>query len=142
MKNQINHPIHYNLPVPTESRASLLQFGFTDDEMNSVECIKAMEKALTPTVVYWFCVTNAIKYLWRAGNKTASPRNPIEQFLFNWFPLYRKYLRDLTEKLKEQDYNKGKWYLEYAESLDVQISEKVSGRVNLALKLIPNVKSL
>ena len=49
MPEAINHPDHYNA--------------------GAVECIDAIEAALTPEEFAGFCKGNAIKYLWRMNHK-------------------------------------------------------------------------
>lgn len=44
----INHPLHYQ---------------------GEVECIDAIESALTPEEFEGYCRANAMKYIWRAGKK-------------------------------------------------------------------------
>ena len=48
--SNVNHPEHYQ----------------TD---NGIECIDAIEAALTPEEFRGFCKGNALKYIWRAGRK-------------------------------------------------------------------------
>lgn len=50
MADQVNHPQHYN--------------------QGAVECIDAIQSALTPEEFAGFCKGNCIKYCWRAGVKT------------------------------------------------------------------------
>ena len=107
----VNKPKGYNTPVPVKSRQALKQLGFTDDEMNEDQCILAIAKVLTPQVVFWFCVCNAVKYLWRLGSKG----HPVE------------------------DVQKAKWYLNHALSLDVVVSEDVRARVEMMRNLLPEV---
>jgi len=45
----VNHPDHYNA--------------------GDIECIDAIEAALTPEEFAGFCKGNAIKYIWRMNNK-------------------------------------------------------------------------
>ena len=49
MPETVNHPDHYNA--------------------GAVECITAIEAALTPEEFAGFCKGNAIKYLWRMNHK-------------------------------------------------------------------------
>ena len=67
-KEQVNHPAHY--------------------QKNGKECIEVMEEKYGPMVVYNFCICNAFKYEWRAGQKDG---NSVEQ-----------------------DLAKAKWYKEYS----------------------------
>lgn len=69
MKDMVNHPKHYN----SEGRK---------------ECIVEMEEKYGKEIVCTFCLTNAYKYLYRAGEKNDNP--------------------------KEQDIEKAKWYYNYA----------------------------
>ena len=45
----VNHPSHYT--------------------SGGIECIDAMESAFGKEAVYWFCVCNAFKYVWRHKKK-------------------------------------------------------------------------
>ena len=67
-KEQVNHPAHY--------------------QKNGKECIEVMEEKYGPMAVYNFCICNAFKYKWRAGQKDGN-----------------SYKQDLA---------KAKWYKEYA----------------------------
>jgi hypothetical protein len=49
ISNAVDHPAHY--------------------QTEKVECIEAIEAALTPEEFAGFCKGNALKYLWRAGKK-------------------------------------------------------------------------
>jgi hypothetical protein len=49
MPETVNHPDHYNA--------------------GGIECIDAIEAALTPAEFAGFCKGNAIKYLWRMNHK-------------------------------------------------------------------------
>jgi hypothetical protein len=49
MPETVNHPDHYNA--------------------GAIECIDAIEAALTPEEFAGFCKGNAIKYLWRMNHK-------------------------------------------------------------------------
>ena len=68
----VNHPDHYNQP-------------------GKKECIVEMEEKFGTEAVYSFCVCNAFKYEYRAGEK--------------------------TDNLKEQDLKKAAWYTDYAAKL-------------------------
>ena len=72
MKEMVNHPSHYNIPGKNE-------------------CIVEMEEKFGKEAVYYFCVLNAFKYRYRAGEKEG---NSYEQY----------------EK-------KAKWYETYAEKM-------------------------
>ena len=110
MTDQVNHPTHYNSPVPEASRPALKALGFTDNELEDVECIAAMEDAFGPTALYWFCIVSATKYLWRAGLKCDAA----------------------------QDYAKARWYFEYADQLEgLGVPEADRKRVNLAMRFLP-----
>ena len=67
-KEQVNHPAHY--------------------QKNGKECIQVMEEKYGPMAVYNFCICNAFKYEWRAGEK--------------------------DDNSAEQDLAKAKWYKEYS----------------------------
>lgn len=108
--NAINHPTHYNTSVSTPSRPALQAFGFTPNELDNVECIAAMEDVFGPVALYWFCVLNGVKYLWRAGQKGE--------------------LR--------QDYQKARRYFEHAQQLKgVGEFEPDERRLKSAMRLLP-----
>ena len=50
MADNVNHPAHY-------------------EASTSIECIEAMELMFGPNAVYYFCMCNAFKYVWRHKNK-------------------------------------------------------------------------
>jgi len=52
INDPVNHPIHYRA--------------------GSVECIDAIESALTFEQFYGYCKAAAIKYIWRADHKDAN----------------------------------------------------------------------
>ena len=68
MGSLINHPTHYNLP-------------------GKKECIEQMLEDYGGRITAVFCLTNAYKYLYRAGEKEGSS--------------------------KEEDLNKAKWYFDF-----------------------------
>lgn len=70
MAELVNHPSHYNQP-------------------NRKECIEEMRDKFGDEIVAVFCLTNAYKYLYRAGEKEGNS--------------------------KEQDIAKAKWYFTYFE---------------------------
>lgn len=72
MNNQVNHPSHYA-------------------KAGRKECIVEMEEKYGPVVTAVFCLTNAYKYLYRAGDKADNPM--------------------------EQDTDKAKWYWNYTNKL-------------------------
>ena len=72
MNNQVDHPSHYQ-------------------KAGRKECIVEMEEKYGPVVTAVFCLTNAYKYLYRAGDKADNPM--------------------------EQDNGKAKWYWDYANKL-------------------------
>lgn len=82
-KEKVNHPAHY--------------------QKNGKECIEVMEEQFGPKAVYWFCVLNAFKYKWRAGNKEG-----------NSF---------------EQDQAKAKWYTDYANKLNYKHKDSLSDQL-------------
>ena len=63
----------------------------------SLECIEAMQMAFGSDVVYYFCICNAWKYMWRYQNK-----NGLE------------------------DLNKADWYLNMAEKVDSDKTEHIN----------------
>lgn len=72
MNENVNHPDHYNRP-------------------GRKECIVEMEEKYGAEVTAQFCLTNAYKYLYRAGEKFGNPA--------------------------KQDIDKAKWYFGYANKL-------------------------
>ena len=72
MNEMVSHPSHYNLA-------------------GRKECIVEMEEKYGPGYTSVFCLTNAYKYLYRAGNKFGNPAM--------------------------QDTEKAKWYFDYANKL-------------------------
>lgn len=72
MSEQVNHPSHYNIA-------------------GKRECIVAMQEDYGDYITITFCLTNAYKYLYRAGMKEGNSQ--------------------------EQDIAKAKWYYDYAERL-------------------------
>ena len=77
--SNVNHPDHYNLP-------------------NRKECIVEMEELFGLEITATFCLTNAYKYLYRAGEKTGNS--------------------------KEQDIEKAKWYFQWTQDRILQINTK------------------
>lgn len=76
VNDSVNHPSHYNLP-------------------GKKECIEQMLEDYGSQVVYVFCMTNAYKYLYRAGLKEDNP--------------------------EVQDISKAKWYARYAKSVEENV---------------------
>ena len=72
MSNAVSHPSHYN-------------------KAGRKECIVEMEEKYGAEATAIFCLTNAYKYLYRAGDKADNPM--------------------------EQDRNKSRWYFDYANKL-------------------------
>ena len=70
--NLVDHPSHYNTP-------------------GRKECIVEMEDSYGPYITAIFCLTNAYKYLYRAGEKDGNPA--------------------------AQDNDKAIWYFNYAKKL-------------------------
>ena len=70
--NLVNHPQHYTKP-------------------GRKECIVEMRERYGSYITAIFCLTNAYKYLYRAGEKDGNP--------------------------EEQDHNKALWYFNYAKEL-------------------------
>lgn len=68
MSEIVNHPRHYNLPPPMDSRAALESLGFHTGHFQE-ECIDAMLTLFGPRAFFWFCLITTVKYLWRAGHK-------------------------------------------------------------------------
>lgn len=62
---------------------------------DGIECIDAMEAAFGREAVYWFCVCNAFKYVWRNGRKPGS----------------------------DYDLEKASWYLERASSIGWRVRD-------------------
>lgn len=65
---QVNHPDHYNIP-------------------GRKECLIELEEKYGPYLVVSFCLTNAYKYLYRAGHKEGnSEQQDIDKakFYFNY----------------------------------------------------------
>lgn len=81
----VNHPEHYNLP-------------------NRRECIEEIRELYGDRICAVFCLTNAYKYLYRAGNKAGNSR--------------------------EQDMNKAWWYFNYA---DKKLNQSIRGHKTIAL---------
>ena len=72
MNSLVNHPSHYNTP-------------------GRKECIVEMRERYGSYITAIFCLTNAYKYLYRAGEKANNP--------------------------EKQDLDKAKWYFNYAKDL-------------------------
>lgn len=80
---KVNHPDHYNIP-------------------GKKECIEQMREDCGDLAVIIFCLTNAYKYLYRAGAKEGNS--------------------------KEQDIAKAKWYYDYYENLYFRTPDLVVAR--------------
>jgi Protein of unknwon function (DUF3310) len=78
MSEMVSHPSHYN-------------------KAGRKECIVEMEEKYGPEVTAIFCLTNACKYLYRAGDKENNP--------------------------ERQDIDKTKWYFDYANKLIAKYGE-------------------
>ena len=76
--NQVSHPSHYN-------------------KDGRKECIVEMEEKYGAEVTAVFCLTNAYKYLYRAGNKFGNPAR--------------------------QDVSKAQWYFDYTNKLIAKYGE-------------------
>lgn len=63
MSDAVNHPDHYT--------------------SGDVECIDAIQSALTPEEFQGYCKANAIKYLWRAGRKQIDSVEDLRKA--NWY---------------------------------------------------------
>ena len=74
--SNVDHPSHYNLP-------------------GKKECIEQMKEDYGDFITAVFCLTNAYKYLYRAGHKND----------------------------RQEDINKATWYFEYQNNLDYDIWE-------------------
>lgn len=72
MNSLVNHPVHYSKP-------------------GRKECIVEMRESYGSYITAIFCLTNAYKYLYRAGEKANNP--------------------------EKQDLDKAKWYFNYAKDL-------------------------
>lgn len=72
MSEMVSHPSHYN-------------------KAGRKECIVEMEEKYSPCTTAIFCLTNAYKYLYRAGDKFGNPAR--------------------------QDIDKAKWYFDYCNKL-------------------------
>ena len=106
----VDHPRHYNQSVASKSRPALMALGFTESELDNTECIAAMEDAFGPEALYWFCVMNGVKYLWRAGAKS-SPQT---------------------------DYQKARWYFDCAQQIEeVSVPSQDKQRVKQAIRFLP-----
>lgn len=75
MNNLVDHPNHYNVP-------------------GRKECIVEMRENYGSYITAIFCLTNAYKYLYRAGEKANNPQ--------------------------QQDIDKAKWYFNYAKDLTLE----------------------
>lgn len=133
--NQLDHPAHYNTPVVAASRPALTALGFTKYEMDSIECIVALEDHSGPTATYWFCLFSAVKYLWRAGNKPLYPTTLLGWLQYCFCPGYRAKLKQRTI---ENDYAKARRFMRFCQELKgVQISDEQHRRTQHALELVP-----
>ena len=81
IEEMVSHPRHYNLP-------------------NRKECIVEMEEKYGTFITAVFCLTNAYKYLYRAGTKDGNSR--------------------------EQDISKAKWYFDWVDTKKMPIFEMVN----------------
>ena len=100
MSEFVNHPEHYR-------------------KKGRKECIVEMEELYGGEITTVFCLTNAYKYLYRAGDKDGNP--------------------------KEQDVQKSKWYFEYANKLigkygDLQFSGERIRVSELYLKIASMIR--
>lgn len=79
MREQVNHPSHYNKP-------------------GRKECIVEMEEKYGPEYTAIFCLTSAYKYLYREGDKDG---NPMEQDRnkAKWYFSYANWLNDKYRRL-------------------------------------------
>lgn len=97
MKEQVNHPSHYNLE-------------------GKKECIEQMREDYGETITAIFCLTNAYKYLYRAGHKGS----------------------------KEEDIAKAEWYFGYYLGIvdKVAIALKLNAHLqDLALNIAEALKN-
>lgn len=78
MSDAVNHPSHYN-------------------QAGKKECIEQMRADYGDTITAVFCLTNAYKYLYRAGEK--------------------------ADNSKEQDIAKARWYYNYSEKLYINTTD-------------------
>ena len=92
MKEQVNHPDHYNIP-------------------GKKECIVQMKEDYGEVCTAIFCLTNAYKYLYRAGSKEGNSQEQdiakakwyfsYERRTLNWEDTSDKYLYHNVKKLEE-----------------------------------------
>ena len=94
MSSLVNHPSHYNTP-------------------GRKECIVEMEERYGKYITSMFCLTNAYKYLYRAGEKDGNP----EQQDLSKAQWYFNYAKDLT--------NDGDWLIDAGYELYRDIKEVI-----------------
>lgn len=82
MEEMVNHPSHYNIP-------------------GRKECIVEIEEKYGAEYTAVFCLTNAYKYIYRAGNKRG---NPIYQDISKAY-FYFNYANMLIEKYESLYFN-------------------------------------
>ena len=92
----VNHPSHYNLP-------------------GKKECIEQMREDYGETITAIFCLTNAYKYIYRAGEKEGNSKTQdIEKA--RWYYRYLSEITDMVlydyelEKLEDYVYRSLKQY--------------------------------
>ena len=95
--SNINHPIHYNLP-------------------GRKECIVEMEELFGLEATATFCLMNAYKYLYRAGEK--------------------------EDNSKEQDINKAKWYFEWVKNRGSELNTNDTANFDNLFDLYKTVRRL
>ena len=93
--NLVDHPSHYNTP-------------------GRKECIVEMEERYGAYVTAVFCLTNAYKYLYRAGEKDGNPAAQDNNKALWYF----NYAKKLT--------NDGEWLIEHAYRLYSDIKEELT----------------
>ena len=83
--NIVNHPEHYT--------------------SGKIECIDSMELVFGTEAVYFFCICNAWKYMFRKGKKDniQQEQDKAEWYLLKAKELKEKMLRDESEEFDEYD---------------------------------------
>lgn len=93
--NLVNHPNHYNIP-------------------GRKECIVEMRERYGDYITSMFCLTNAYKYLYRAGEKANNPEQQDRDKAL-WYFNYAKELTNDGECLIERSYQ---LYIDIKEELN------------------------
>ena len=95
--SNVNHPTHYNLP-------------------GRKECIVEMEELFGLEATATFCLMNAYKYLYRAGNK--------------------------VHNSKEQDVDKAMWYFEWVKNRGSELNTDDTANFDNLFDLYKTVRRL